>query len=268
MNGRRLQEIKILSVGVFFTIKSKMIEVMSIKPDLWPKATHKYMAKILEKLSPAMTNMASIKLLLQIAVQYDLLIHHMDVKSAYLNASLDYEIYVEPPEGFESKNGNHVGKLKKSLNGLKQSSRTWNRTFHINLATQNFMQSSVDPSMYIQNVHNQISIILLWVDIILIASKTEADLMKIKTKLNSRFKMTDFGKLSWFLGIQFECKNSTTKMNQSRYIEKILSKFGKADCKPCSTPCEMDIKKTSDEVDLIDSKPHREIIVSLIYIYI
>ena len=44
-------------------------------------------------------------------------------------------------------------------------------------------------------------------------------------------------------------------MNQSRYIKKILSKFGMADCKPCSTPCEMDIKKTSDKVDLIDSKP-------------
>ena len=42
--------------------------------------------------------MASIRLLLQIAVQYDLLILHMDVKSAYLNAPLDYEIYVELPE--------------------------------------------------------------------------------------------------------------------------------------------------------------------------
>ena len=36
--------------------------------------------------------MASIRLLLQISVYYNLLIHHMDVKSAYLNALLDYEI--------------------------------------------------------------------------------------------------------------------------------------------------------------------------------
>ena len=56
-------------------------------------------------------------------------------------------------------------------------------------------------------------------------------------------------------------------MNQSRYIEKILSKFGMADCKPCSTPCEMDIIKTSDKVDLIESKPY-EIIGSLIYIMV
>ena len=45
--------------------------------------------------------MASIRLLLLIAVQYDLLIYHIDVKSAYLNAFLDYEIYFEPPESFE-----------------------------------------------------------------------------------------------------------------------------------------------------------------------
>ena len=89
--------------------------------------------------------------------------------------------------------------------------------------------------------------------------------MKIKAKLNSRFKMTDLGKLSWFLGIQFESENCTIKMNQSRYIEKILSKFGMVDCKPCSTPCEMDIMKPSDEVDSVDNKPY-EIIGSLIYI--
>ena len=57
-------------------------------------------------------------------------------------------------------------------------------------------------------------------------------------------------------------------MNQSRYIKKILSKLGVADCKWCSTSCEMDIKKTRDEVYLIDSKPYREIIGRHIYIYI
>ena len=57
-------------------------------------------------------------------------------------------------------------------------------------------------------------------------------------------------------------------MNQSRYIKKILSKFGMADCKPRSTPCEMDTKKTSDNVNLIDSKPYSEIIGSLIYIMV
>ena len=41
-----------------------------------------------------------------------------------------------------------------------------------------------------------------------------------------------------------------------------------ADCKPCSTSCEMDIKKTSDKVNFIDSKTYHEIIGSLIYIMV
>ena len=142
-----------------------------------------------------------------------------------------------------------------------------NKTFNIYLTTQNFIQSPVNPCMYAQNVRDQISI-LLWVDDILIVSKTEADLVQVKTRLNVRFKMTDLRQLSWFLGIQFECENNTIKMNQSRYIEKILSKFGMPDYKPCSTSCEMDITKTSDKVDLIESKPYREIIGSLIYIMV
>ena len=55
-------------------------------------------------------------------------------------------------------------------------------------------------------------------------------------------------------------------MNQSWYIEKILSKLSMTDCKPRSTLCEMDIRKTSDEVDLIESKLYREIIGSLIWL--
>ena len=106
-----------------------------------------------------------------------------------------------PPEGFDGKNGNYVWKLKKKcLYRLKQSGQTWNKTFYTYLTTWNFTQSPVDPCMDVQNVLNQISIILLWVDNILITSETEADLMQIKTRLKSRFKMTDLGKLFWFLG--------------------------------------------------------------------
>ena len=64
------------------------------------------MVKIIKKLSPPTTDKASIRLLLQIAVQYDLLIHNMDVKNAYLNTPLDYKMYVELPESFKGKNGN------------------------------------------------------------------------------------------------------------------------------------------------------------------
>ena len=68
--------------------------------------------------------MSSVRVLLQKAVQNNMLIHQMDVKTAYLNAPIDHEIYIQQLDGFEKcdKNGNElVWKLKKSLYGLKQS---------------------------------------------------------------------------------------------------------------------------------------------------
>ena len=53
--------------------------------------------------------------------------------------------------------------FKKSLYGLKQSGQTWNKTFQTYLITENFKQSPVDSFMYVQNINNQISLILLWV---------------------------------------------------------------------------------------------------------
>ena len=53
---------------------------------------------------------------MQMVVQYDLIVSQMDVKMAYLHAPIDYEIFVEQPEGFKNK---LVHRLNKSLYGLK-----------------------------------------------------------------------------------------------------------------------------------------------------
>ena len=53
-----------------------------------------------ETFSPT-ARLTSIRVLMQIAVQHDLLLHQMDVKTAYLNANIDYEIYIEQPQGFK-----------------------------------------------------------------------------------------------------------------------------------------------------------------------
>ena len=74
-----------------------------------------------------MANITSIRILMQIAAQHDLILHQMDAKIAYLNAPIDCEIYMEQAERFEvqRENGRFVYKLNKSLYGLKQSGRNW-----------------------------------------------------------------------------------------------------------------------------------------------
>ena len=73
--------------------------------------------------------------------------------------------------------GMMFGNFKNPYKELKQSDRNWNKTFHSYLTTQNFVQLSVHHCMYVQNAHNQISIILLWVANILITSKVKSHLM-------------------------------------------------------------------------------------------
>ena len=70
--------------------------------------------------------MTSIQTLMQLAIDNDMSVYHMDIKSAYLNALVDVEIYVLQPEGYvvNDKDGEPLlYKLNKSLYGLKQSGR-------------------------------------------------------------------------------------------------------------------------------------------------
>ncbi|CAB4030147.1 uncharacterized protein K02A2.6-like, partial [Paramuricea clavata] len=95
--------------------------------------------------------MSSIRVLMQHAVQNDMIVHQMDVKAAYLNAPIDCDIFVEQPKGYEKVKGNGkklVCKLNKSLYGLKQSGRNWNATLHNYLVKEGFMQSQADPCVY------------------------------------------------------------------------------------------------------------------------
>ena len=66
--------------------------------------------------------LTTIQALLSLAASYGLIVHQMDVKTAFLNVELDEEIYMDQPDAFVVKGQeSKVCKLLKSLNGLKQA---------------------------------------------------------------------------------------------------------------------------------------------------
>ena len=157
-------------------------------------------------------------MLMQLAVQEGVVVHQMDVKTAYLNAPIDCELYMEQPEGYERKGPNGeklVCKLKKSLYGLKQSGRNWNNMLDNHFTQEGFVQSLADPCVYVKGTETGRVIAIVWVDDIIISGSNTAVLKGVKESLMKRFKMKDLGVLSWFLGIQFRCERECIEMNQN-----------------------------------------------------
>ena len=179
---------------------------------------------------------------------------------------------MQQPEGFEKVGPNGetlVCKLKKSLYGLKQSGRNWNNMLHNFLIREKFTQSLADPCVYVRHLEDdRIIILIIWVDDIIISASDMELLSSMKESLSKEFKMKDLGELSWFLSTEFKCTEDCIEMNQTKYVEKILSKFDMTDCKPKPTPCISGIDKVmeSELNELADPRLYRAIVGSLIYV--
>jgi len=192
--------------------------------------------------------MSTLRALLDVAVQKNMVIHQMDVKTAYLNADIDHEIYVEQPEGYEDKDsdGNVLYcKLKKSLYGLKQSGRMWNSVIHKFFISEGFKQSQSDHCLYLKHDRHSDIVVLLWVDDLIIASSNMSLTNECKESLCQKFRMTDLGKLNWFLGMSFVTGKDYIEVNQTKYVEKILDRFNMSDCYARNIPCDPSIINTS-----------------------
>ena len=153
-----------------------------------------------ETFSPVVRFM-SIRTLLAYAVPNNMLIHQMDVVTAFLNGNLDEEIYMTQPEGYVKPGNEHL--VCRSIYGLKQSPRCWNRALSEYLESMGYIQSKADPCVYIKRFE-EISIIAVYVDDLAILATTESDMSTIKKCLGTRFKMKDLGELHYCLGVCIE----------------------------------------------------------------
>jgi hypothetical protein len=101
-----------------------------------------------------------VHLLLTLAAQEGWQVHHMDVKSVFLNGNLKEEVYVHQPAGFivAGQEGN-VLKLRKALYGLRQAPRAWNSKFDDTLKKMDFVQSEHEHVMYRRSHSNDILLV-------------------------------------------------------------------------------------------------------------
>lgn len=89
----------------------------------------------------------SLRFLFALAAKHKLLIHQLDAVTAFLNGDLQEQIFMAQPEGFDDGSG-RVCSLTKSLYGLKQSSRVWNKKLNEVLLKFGLQRCEVDQCVY------------------------------------------------------------------------------------------------------------------------
>lgn len=83
-----------------------------------------------------------------IVPQKKLKVQQMDIKGAFLNGILQEKVYMRQPDGFDDGTG-RVCELIRTIYGLKQAGREWNRQLDENLKNLNFKRLQSDPCVYI-----------------------------------------------------------------------------------------------------------------------
>ena len=257
------------------TIGCKWILKKKLKPD---GTIEKYKARLVAKgyrqrenvdffdtYSP-ITRITSIRVLIALASIHNLIVHQMDVKTAFLNGELEEEIYMDQPEGFIVQGQeNKVCKLDKSLYGLKQAPKQWHEKFDSLVISNGFKINESDKCIYYKFENDICTIICLYVDDLLIFGSNTHVVDSVKNLLNTNFNMKDLGEASVILGIKITRSENGISLDQSHYIEKILRKYNYFDCKPACTPSDPSVKLFKNTSDSVRQTEYASVIGSLRY---
>lgn len=210
----------------------------------------------------------TVRTILAYAAQMQWKVHHMDVKTAFLNGELEEEVYVLQPEGFIDKhNPQKVLRLHKALYGLKQAPRAWNAKLDRCLISLGFKRCPFEHAVYTKETGNNVTIVGVYVDDLILTSSSGILIDKFKGEMMKIFEMSDLGLLSYYLGIQVNQNSEYITLCQSSYASKILEKTAMSDCNSCCIPMDPRCKLSKhDEEPPVDASTYRSIIGSLRYL--
>ena len=197
--------------------------------------------------------------------------HQFDVKTAFLHSPIEEEVYLEQPQEFVKRGSDGeklVCRLNKSIYGLKQAANNWYKELAIFLLRQGFTRSRNDHCLFARSEAEDHTFILVWVDDIIVASRSMTVISDVKKALEATFHMEDRGRLHWFLGLRIRREEGKVTVDQERYIETMLERFQMDQCKPSRTPADLNLKlQTAQNGDEeVDQRIYRSLVGSLLYL--
>nr|GEZ96296.1 putative ribonuclease H-like domain-containing protein [Tanacetum cinerariifolium] len=203
-----------------------------------------------EEVFALVARIEAIRLFLAYASFMGFMMYQMDVKSVFLYETIEEEVYVCQPLGFEDLDyPDRVYKVVKALYGLHQAPRAWYETLANYFLENGFQRGKIDQKLFIKRQKGDILLVQIYVDDI-IFGLINKDLCKAFEKLmKDKFQMSSMGELTFFLGLQVKQKKEGIFISHDKYVAEILRKFGLTDRKSASTPIDTEKPLLKDPDD-------------------
>jgi hypothetical protein len=211
---------------------------------------------------------------LSLAAKWDHELEQLDVPTAFLNADLEEDVYMQLPEGYREGKDGMVLRLKKSLYGLKQSPRNWYiRVSTFILERLGFKATVSDPCLFWKRSKTgRLILIYLFVDDFQGSFHRDdrEEWNESKAQLVKEFNTKDMGESKWMLGMRItrDRKARTITLDQEVYVSKALEKYGYSECTTRPTPEVVGAahqEPTDDQRKPVDRQRYMEITGTLMY---
>nr|GFA07182.1 hypothetical protein [Tanacetum cinerariifolium] len=156
-----------------------------------------------EEVFAPVARIEAIRLFLAYASFMGFIVYQMDVKSAFLYGTIDEEVYVMQPLGFQDLEfPDSVYKVEKAMYRLHQAPKAWYGTLSKCLLDSDFQRGTIDQTL------------------------------EFKALMHDKFQMSAMGELNFFFGLQVLQKKDGIFLSQDKYVGNILKKFGYSDVRP------------------------------------
>ena len=165
--------------------------------------TQEYEIDYEETFAP-MARLSSIMTLIVVSAACKWPLFQLDVKNAFLNGELSEEVYMRLPPCYSHPLGFplRVFRLQRALYGLKQAPRAWFAKFSSTISQHGFSSCSFDTTLFLRRSGHGITILLLYVDDMIITGDDMQGIQDLKHFLGRQFEMKDLGPLNYFLGLE------------------------------------------------------------------
>ncbi|GKV20502.1 hypothetical protein SLEP1_g30621 [Rubroshorea leprosula] len=259
------------AIGVKWVFKEKKNskgEVERYKARLMAKGHKQQHGIDYEEVFAPVARLETIRLIISLAAQNKWKIFQMDVKSAFINGSLEEEVCVQQPLGYVVKGEEKkVLKLKKALSGLKQAPRAWNCRIDRYFQENGFVKCPYEYALYVKVSNGGILIVCLYVDDLIFTGNNPRMFEEFKRAMSNEFEMTNIGLMSYYLGIEVKQMEEGIFISQENYVREVLKRFNMSNCKPMNTPIASGIKLSKfEEGGSVDATLFRNLVGSLRYL--